>query len=478
MQTVRKTLKQFIASIPPFDGWFAQIDKLREENTGLTVELERSTRELHRMHEKWNRLSSQLWQPPGHFYSPIPSFEDLKINETEIFEIPPAVRGVDLNEQQQLDLLNRFKEFYPDMPFTVEKASGRRYFFENPNYSYTDAIILYCMIRHLKPRKIVEVGSGYSSCAMLDVNELFFGNSIACTFIDPYPQLLRSIIKESDRERTRILGRKIQDVEVSIFRELEPSDILFIDSSHISKTGSDVNYILFKILPLIPAGVFIHFHDIFYPFEYPKDWAFEGRAWNEAYLLRAFIQYNEAFKIRFFSTFLIHRHREIFETDLPLCLKNTGGNLWLEKTCQNFELERLHDHREQRLRPLPRKIEPFRSEYAWVLGEGWHGPENDHCWMEHEAFIEMAGPNTPDEKLFIRGYSPHNAGAQVSLDIDDVRVGSAALDAAGVMAVEFPLPATAVGKPRITLHLFVDRIYKAPDDPRSLGLSVTAIEIA
>src|SRR5207237_8125791 len=138
-----------------------------------------------------------------------------------------------------------------------------------------------------------------------DVNELFFDNAIQCTFIDPYPQLLRTLMKESDFARTRIIGQRVQDVDVGIFRELEASDILFIDSSHVAKTGSDVNYILFKILPLLNEGVLIHFHDIFYPFEYPVDWVYEGRSWNEAYLLRAFMQYNEAFEIQFFNSFLI-----------------------------------------------------------------------------------------------------------------------------------------------------------------------------
>src|SRR5207244_10036767 len=128
--------------------------------------------------------------------------------------------------------------FYGVQPFSVEPIPGRRYRFENPNYSYNDAIVLYGMMRHAQPHRIVEIGSGYSSCAMLDVNELFFDNAIQCTFIDPYPQLLRTLMKESDFARTRIIGQRVQDVDVGIFRELEASDILFIDSSHVAKTGS------------------------------------------------------------------------------------------------------------------------------------------------------------------------------------------------------------------------------------------------
>jgi predicted O-methyltransferase YrrM len=401
----------------------------------------------------------------------------LKVNENEVFDIPPAVRGIDLNETEQNDLLKKFGALYPEQPFTAEKTSGRRYFFENPNYSYADAIILYCMIRHLRPRRIVEIGSGYSSCAMLDVSELFFDNAIQCTFIDPYPQLLRKMIRDSDFARTRIIGQKVQDVDVGIFRELEASDILFIDSSHVVKTGSEVNYILFKILPLLAKGVYIHFHDIFYPFEYPQGWVFEGRAWNEAYLLRAFLQYNRAFKIRFFMTYLLQNHRSTFESHLPLCLRNTGANLWLEKAEQNPELERIHAPTGRKPRMVPTKVEPFHPEYLWLLGEGWYGGEGDHCWMEEKAVLRLAGPEVPGRKLTIRGYSPHVDGAQMSASADNIDLGTIKLEAAGLVEAEFSLPASLVGRASIEVRLAVDRAYFAPDDTRKLGLSIKAIEI-
>jgi hypothetical protein len=119
-------------------------------------------------------------------------------------------------------------------------------------------------------------------------------------------------------------------VNLEIFKQLDRNDILFIDSTHVSKTGSDVNFILFEILPLLKSGVLIHFHDISYPFEYPKDWVFGGRNWNENYLLRAFLMYNNDFKIYLFTHFLHLYYREAFE-EMPLSFKNIGGSLWIEK---------------------------------------------------------------------------------------------------------------------------------------------------
>lgn len=271
--------------------------------------------------------------PPGHFYSPIPALDDIRANEDTIFDaVSRNVQGIDLREDEQLNLLTKFKDYYAELPFHPKKTPNLRFFFDNPAYSYSDAILLYCMIRHVKPARIIEVGSGYSSCVMLDTNELFFNGAIATTFIDPYPELLFSLIRDQDRKKIRIIGGRVQDLDLKEFDSLEANDFLFIDSTHVSKFYSDVNRIFFEILPRIQEGVFIHFHDIFYPFEYPKEWVYEGRAWNEAYLLRAFLQYNTSFRIVLMNTFLEHSHKGFFEREMPLCLRNPGGSIWIRKT--------------------------------------------------------------------------------------------------------------------------------------------------
>jgi predicted O-methyltransferase YrrM len=381
-----------------------------------------------------------------------------------------------LNEKGQLALLKQFEAFYPDQPFTPDPAPGRRYSFENPNYSYNDGIVLYCMMRHSRPRRIVEIGSGYSSCAMLDVNERFFDNSIACTFIDPYPQLLRDLINESDHDRIRIFGQRVQDVDIDVFRELQASDILFIDSSHVTKTGSDVNYIIFKILPLLNEGVLIHFHDIFYPFEYPVDWVYEGRSWNEAYLLRAFMQYNEAFEIQFFNSFLIEKYRETFESAMPLCLKRAGANLWLKKIRHDPELERVEARKQRNPRPVPRTLDVTRPEHAWCLKKGWYEPESEHCWTTNSATFEIGGPTSPRQYLAIRAMSPL-AGARLAATADGISLGYVALDHAGDISPEFALPDELIGRKSITIDITLDHTHTAPGDPRALGLAVTRIEV-
>ena len=120
-----------------------------------------------------------------------------------------------------------------------------------------------------------------------------------------------------------LIQKDVRTLDFAIFKQLKDSDILFIDSSHVSKFNSDLNYILFKILPQLNSGVLIHFHDIFDYFEYPMEWIKEGIYFNEAYLLRSFLMYNNDFEIAFFSDFMEKRHAAWYGKNMPLCLKAT-----------------------------------------------------------------------------------------------------------------------------------------------------------
>ncbi len=275
------------------------------------------------------KLENKEFVPTGHFYSAVPSVET-----KENFSFPNypenTLGGITLNEDKQLFLLKTFKRYHDECPFSVDKVEGARYYFNNSAYSYGDAIVLQSMIRNLQPKRYIEVGSGFSSAAVLDtLND--FNIDCSCTFIEPYPELPESLLLKNDNEKVRIVSSGIQDIELQLFQELEEDDILFIDSTHVSKLSSDVNYIIHEILPILNSGVMIHFHDIIWPFEYPEEWVKEGRAWNESYILRAFLQYNSAFEIKFFSTYLYAKHQDWIKMNLPKIAINPGGNIWLRK---------------------------------------------------------------------------------------------------------------------------------------------------
>jgi len=291
------------------------------------------------LHDEINRLKSQLKTykkdmmfPPGHYYSPIISVNKIKNDEERIWkqDLPDTIPGIDLNTDYQLQLISELSNYYSELPFKAQPQEGLRYYFENDYYSYTDAIILYAMLRHFKPKRVIEVGSGFSSALMIDTNELFFNGAIQLEFIEPNPKRLYSLFSKSDKENIKVTEDLVQNIPLSTFRKLQAGDILFIDSSHVAKTGSDLNYILFDILPNLNTGVIIHFHDIFFPFEYPKEWVYAGRNWNENYILRAFLMHNTEYKIIHFSDYLHQNYPEVFKK-MPLAYKNTGGALWMEK---------------------------------------------------------------------------------------------------------------------------------------------------
>jgi hypothetical protein len=291
-----------------------------------------------REYEDLQQVSRACGFKPGHFYSPIPSREEVKRNADRIFS-SEDVLDIDLNMDKQFQLLEAFKTMRSDFPYDFlnakENEKLRYRFTKRPQYRYSDVMFLYHVIRHLEPRQIVEVGSGASSAVMLDINDLFFNSSMKFTFIEPYPERLYGFLRDQDHDNAMLITEKVQDVPMDVFESLEENDILFIDSSHVSKVGSDVNHLIFNVLPRINKGVWIHFHDIFYPFELPMHWILENsRFWNESYLLRAFLMNNDAYEIMLFNTLLHKKYRSWFKNEMPECLIDEGdtGSIWIRKT--------------------------------------------------------------------------------------------------------------------------------------------------
>lgn len=278
--------------------------------------------------------------PPGHYDSPIPDLADVRHRSTTggLFDRERrTLPGVDLGEDAQVELAASFARYDVESPFPVESDGTTRYHLDNPFFPFSDGIVLYSMLREFRPRRIVEIGSGFSSAVILDTIERFFVVPPTCTFVDPDLERLRSLLKPDDRGRHRLVEGVVQDLPLATFDDLEEHDVLFIDSSHVAKVGSDVNHLVFEVLPRLRPGVLVHFHDVPHPFEYHEHWILEGRAWNEAYLLRAFLQFNAVFEVVCFPSFLMTFHRLWFEENMPLCLRNPGGSLWIRRTSTREE---------------------------------------------------------------------------------------------------------------------------------------------
>ena len=235
--------------------------------------------------------------PPGHFYSPLPDARMVAAARARAFDEADdgELPGIALNVEAQLALLQEFAQWRTQLPYSAQATARARFHLDNPYFSYGDAVILFGMLRRFRPRRIIEVGSGYSSAAMLDAAEMNPEAPIEFTFIEPHPDRLLDLLRPADRNHQVIETLPVQNVPLTQFESLQANDILFIDSSHVLKIGSDVQHLLFQVLPRLQAGVLVHFHDVLWPFEYPELWFRQGRAWNEAYVLRAFLQYNDTF---------------------------------------------------------------------------------------------------------------------------------------------------------------------------------------
>ena len=279
-------------------------------------------------------MAAPLAYPPGHFYSPICNPADLKqrYRDPRTTTPPPALHGIDLAHDAQVRLWESWTPFLADGRTLTANDPSHRYRLPSSSYDIGDAMIYVCMLRHLQPERLIEVGSGSSSAIALDTFDRFFAVRPRCSFIEPYPALLKSLLKPNDEDTIEIIETGVQDVPIGFFAALESNDLLFIDSTHILKTGSDVVYELFEILPSLQPGVVVHFHDVFYPFEYPRQWVLDKNySWNELYALRAFLTGNRDWEILFFNDYFALVEHARVERDAPEILSNPGGGLWLRK---------------------------------------------------------------------------------------------------------------------------------------------------
>jgi predicted O-methyltransferase YrrM len=254
--------------------------------------------------------------PIGHFHSPIPDPDELRKH---------------LRVDREA-LLREFEEIRPHLAglaFPAEETEGRRYFTSNGVYPDGDAIILAGMLGRYRPSHVIEIGSGFSTACMLDTIYLR-GLETRITCIEPHAQRLKSRLTPEDIARVTLIEQQVQGVSLDIFSALNAGDIVFIDSTHVMKTGSDVCFELFEILPRLVPGVIVHFHDIQYPFEYPDRWIYEKRyAWNEIYALRAFLMYNQRFDVSAFNSYFGNRYRALMEEAYGGKIDNSGASLWL-----------------------------------------------------------------------------------------------------------------------------------------------------
>ena len=273
---------------------------------------------------------------PVHYYQPIPDSRELS---ADLWSLRSSMCGVDINEQFQIELLSKFHSAFSSEydRFPASSSDPLQFHFSQTVFCSVDAELLYCMIRHFKPRTMIEVGSGMSTLLAAEAmrkNEME-GHPGKLTAIDPYP---REFLHRGVPGLTELLEAKVQSVPIERFCALEANDILFIDSSHVIKIGGDVIYEYLDLIPRLQPGVIVHCHDIFLPAEYPKSWILEQRwFWTEQYLLQAFLAFNSAFEVLMAGSFLHLYHSEKLKAAFASYNPATvwPGSFWMRRKVPN-----------------------------------------------------------------------------------------------------------------------------------------------
>ncbi|MGH9955530.1 MAG: class I SAM-dependent methyltransferase [Pyrinomonadaceae bacterium] len=245
-----------------------------------------------------------LWEAKGYhvtpvnFYQPIPDTRDFP---EDIFLRESILPGIELNEPAQLALLHEFNSRYRSeyCEFSYGSSKDKReFFFENGVFETVDAEILHCMVRQCKPRRVIEIGAGFSTLITASAirRNIADDPSYRCDLIcvEPYPKAWIAEIPEVNS----LIQSKVESVSLETFGRLESNDILFIDSSHVVNIRNDVCFEYLEILPRLKEGVLVHVHDIVLPRMYCEYWFDQKFFWNEQYLLQAFLAFNTRFQIR------------------------------------------------------------------------------------------------------------------------------------------------------------------------------------
>ena len=273
--------------------------------------MRRHLRPLRRIRRRTFELGRSLIEARGfyvlqkRFDLPIPDEEELG---NGFFEFESELPGVDVNEQGALRLADVFRPYNEEFRqlFPLHEQPGSRFHLVNGAFMAVDAHVYYALIRHFTPRRIVEVGAGWSTLVAAEAS-LRNDEPAELIAIDPYPP---PFLYEAPGIST-VLAEKVQKIDRDVFTALDARDILFIDSSHVLRSGGDVQYEFCEILPRLSDGVFVHVHDVSLPGNYPRVYFDAGLFWNEQYALQTFLAFNSRFEVLWPATYMTRRHPQL-----------------------------------------------------------------------------------------------------------------------------------------------------------------------
>lgn len=256
-----------------------------------------------------------------HYYEPFPVLSRMIVSR--------CLPGIHWDAEPQWALVDSFTWAAEIRALPKRAIAGHSFSPGNPNFRGGDADMLYSLVRHLRPSKLVEVGSGHSTLVAALALQQNAAEGAPCQHlcIEPYEMdWLESIGVE-------VIRAPVETLPIKFFSTLRPNDLLFIDSSHVVRAGGDVNYLVLEVLPTLAPGVIVHFHDIFSPADYPRRWIEEKvLLWAEQYLLEAFLSGNPDWEILLSANYLRHQDWERLADKCPLMESNAEpGSFYIRR---------------------------------------------------------------------------------------------------------------------------------------------------
>jgi len=281
-------------------------------------------------------ITNAVWERQGvvpmtfQYYSPLYRAADLPAG---VWSTPSSLAGIDMRLDEQVELLASLATFAEEVADTPSSAvnGSLDYFVDNPAFGPGDAEMLYAMVRHTRPERVLEVGSGHSTRLVRQALRRNAGEGAAGVHvcIEPYENDWLGALGLD-----RLVRQKVEDVGMDEFESLHANDVLFIDSSHVVRTGGDVAHLYLEVLPRLAPGVIVHAHDIFLPFAYPREWSEQLRYfWSEQHLLQAFLAFNREFEPVLSLAYLMHVNPTALLAACPILRKKSSspGSFWLRR---------------------------------------------------------------------------------------------------------------------------------------------------
>jgi hypothetical protein len=238
------------------------------------------------------------------------------------------LKGIEFVEQVLAPFIAEF-----DVPVHGNGQAGE-FFLRNDNFEAVDAELLYGMIRAMRPARVIELGSGYSTLLINLASRRNTNDGITTVHqaFDPYPR--DHIVGAGLAAPSRLEPVSATDLPLELFSELRAGDVLFVDTTHVVRLAGDVNFVVLEVLPRLQEGVIVHFHDIFLPWEYPRPWLTEmGYYWTEQYLLQAFLAYNREFEVLIPAQALARDFPDRLRRVIPSFADGVSpGSMWLRRS--------------------------------------------------------------------------------------------------------------------------------------------------